>query len=169
MRSNRKHERFIRRLETEFSSGKHAFRGISSDLSYSGMFIRSKNPFAPGTVIDITIHLPDSIDCKLKGRVIRAFKAELTGLKSGMGVELIEKDEHYVNFVRSHSMAVPEDEPVNVSREAPKQAPPPQSSQPEYSIIACPSCGVKNKMPAAKVSLAPKCGKCGSPLVLNMP
>ncbi|MEN8198651.1 MAG: thioredoxin domain-containing protein [Thermodesulfobacteriota bacterium] len=31
-------------------------------------------------------------------------------------------------------------------------------------ILACPSCGGKNRVPAEKQHLSPKCGKCGSPL-----
>jgi len=42
-----------------------------------------------------------------------------------------------------------------------------QSEEPEeteFVIIACASCGVKNKIPSAKRSMEPRCGKCKSPL-----
>ncbi len=32
------------------------------------------------------------------------------------------------------------------------------------TIITCPSCGAKNRIPADKQHLTPKCGRCGAPL-----
>ena len=32
------------------------------------------------------------------------------------------------------------------------------------AFIACPSCGAKNRIPADKQHLTPKCGRCGAPL-----
>jgi len=32
------------------------------------------------------------------------------------------------------------------------------------SIVVCPSCGAKNRIPADKRHLTPKCGRCGTPL-----
>ncbi len=32
------------------------------------------------------------------------------------------------------------------------------------TIVACPSCGAKNRIPADKRHLTPKCGRCGAPL-----
>lgn len=161
MISNRKHERFIKRLETQFSSGNLSYRGISSDLSFSGIFIRTKNPFTIGSVIDIILHLPDGTDCRLKGKVMRAFKSQLAGLKNGMGILLLEKDDNYLAFIRSHDSNIPQEKTASPNPETLSSHP----SQPEFSIIACPSCGAKNKVQAASISKKPKCGKCGSPLV----
>ncbi len=36
------------------------------------------------------------------------------------------------------------------------------------TIIVCPSCGIKNRVPLDKLSLGPKCGKCKAPLPVNM-
>jgi hypothetical protein len=109
MANKRKYRRFIRRCETEFSSGGESYRGISSDFSVAGMFIRTQNPLPPDTVLDITVTLPDGAMSKLSGLVRRAYKTSAsryasaggTIQKSGMGVELTEKDANYLDFLRS--------------------------------------------------------------------
>jgi hypothetical protein len=158
------HERFIRRLEAEFTADDKNYRGISSDLSISGLFIRTNHAFAPGTLVDIVIHLPDSTDAKLKGKVRRSFKS-IVSLKNGMGIEIIENDPRYINFVKTVFPGGLEgpgteggqpDIPVQKSTDEP---PPP-----EFTIITCPRCRVKNKVITAKLPLGPNCGKCGSSL-----
>ncbi len=75
------------------------YRGISRDFSLNGLFIRTKYPMAPGTIVDITIHLPDGLTSKLKGKVRRTSKnpigkvmgSPVKTVKSGMGIEIIEK------------------------------------------------------------------------------
>jgi len=172
LRSKRKFERFIRRLETEFTAGDRSFRGISSDFSTTGLFIRTMNPFTPGSIINITVHLPDGSESRLKGKVMRAMKAHLSGLKGGMGVALLEKDQHYIHFMKSFSPDIFEREGLgsDSAAEARPGAPAEATAyRPEFSIITCPACGVKNKVATAKLSLGPKCGKCGSLIIVNLP
>lgn len=140
----RQHERFTKRLETKFSSGDLSFTGISSNLSEGGLFIRTQRGFAPGTIIDIELVLPDGKTSFLKGRVKRSIRTSISThqSKNGMGVELIEKDAAYINFIKSFA-----------------------TNLPEFQIISCPNCRVKNKIPVRKLSMGPKCGKCGTPLV----
>ncbi len=106
--NKRKHKRFIRRCETTFSAGGEEFRGISSDFSLAGMFIRTKNPFPPDTVLDIRVTLPDDSASQLTGLVRRASKNSTSSYigsgplrKNGMGVQLIETDGNYLDFLRS--------------------------------------------------------------------
>jgi len=109
MANKRKHKRYIRRCETEFSAGGEFYRGISSDFSVAGMFIRTQNPLPPDTVLDIAVTLPDGNMSKLAGLVRRAAKTcagRYSGAggalqKNGMGVELTEKDANYLDFLRS--------------------------------------------------------------------
>jgi hypothetical protein len=110
MANKRQYRRFIRRCETEFSAGEQTFRGIASDFSVSGMFIRTQNPLPPDAVLDIKVLLPDGSTSQLSGLVRRAARSAigrylgLTGgkvQKSGMGVELTEKDANYLDFLRS--------------------------------------------------------------------
>jgi hypothetical protein len=100
-RSKRGHQRCIKRLEVKFSSDNKFFTGISSDLSENGLFIRTQKGFAPGTAIDIKIFLPDGKTSVIKGIVKRTIKSSISALKNGMGIEIIEKDKSYINFLNS--------------------------------------------------------------------
>ncbi len=154
-RGYQRHPRFTKRLEVRFTSGGLSFTGILSNLSESGLFIRTNRGFAPGTVIDIELVMPDGRKSRLKANVVRTIKTPLSSLKNGMGVELIEKDETYIDFLRSF-VEEKETDTVNITPT-------------EFQIISCPNCGVKNKVSKEKLPLGPKCGRCGTPLTINMP
>ena len=154
-REYQRHPRFTKRLEARFSSGGMSFAGISSNLSESGLFIRTNRGFAPDTAIDIEMVMPDGKISSLKGLVRRTIKTPMSTLKNGMGVELIEKDAAYINFLKSFT----EETETDTEKITP----------PEFQIISCPNCGVKNKVSSEKLSLGPKCGRCGTPLTINMP
>ncbi|MBA4371691.1 MAG: hypothetical protein C0402_02385 [Thermodesulfovibrio sp.] len=163
--SKRKHARFIRRLETEFSADGKDYRAISSDFSCDGLFIRTNHAFPPGTVLSIRVHLPDGETAVLKGRVRRALKTTVVSLKNGMGVELLEKNLSYTNFMLGFTgectenvePAEPKFRPVDIPQAVEETAPP----APDFMIIGCPACGVKNKVRTERLSQGPKCGKCG--------
>jgi hypothetical protein len=105
----RRFKRYTRRCEAEFTSGDVRVRGIASDFSLNGLFLKTNYPAAPDTQISITVHLPDGSTSCLKGRVRRSMKTALgkvmgipvRSLKNGMGVELTEKDTAYLHFIRS--------------------------------------------------------------------
>lgn len=124
----------------------------------------------PDTLIDIVIHLPGASGVKLKGRVMRSFKTPVISIKNGMGIEILENDPRYINFVKS---AVPDaheqpnsgsPEPDTSFQKHNHEASSDEPLKPEFTIISCPECGVRNKVNNAKLSLGPKCGKCGHPL-----
>ncbi len=165
-RSNRKHERFVRRLETEFTAENMNYRGISSDVSCNGLFIRTNHAFAPGSVLDIIIHLPDGMASKLRGRVKRSIKTPIVSLKNGMGVELIEKDPPFALFMKSFTSECDGDQPSPTSeRETGDSGPQTGQLGPDdFLIIACPDCGVRNKIRRSKMSMGPRCGKCRAPI-----
>lgn len=94
-------QRYRKRLETTFSSGSLSFRGISSDLSAGGLFIRTQHGFVSGTIIDLDIYLPNNRVAHLKGIVRRTVKTTMPGVKNGMGIELIERDTNYLEFLRA--------------------------------------------------------------------
>lgn len=146
----RKHKRFTKRLETRFSSGGMSFSGVSSNLSERGMFIRTKRSFAPGIAIDIELVMPDGKKSFLKGIVIWTIKTPVSTSKNGMGVELIEKDAKYMDFLKA----------IKGEETTPKAA-----SVSEFQIISCPQCNAKNKVLSSKISLRPRCGKCGASLI----
>jgi len=154
-RGYQRHPRFTKRLEVTFSSGGLSFRGIMSNISANGIFIRTNRGFTPDTIVDIEVVMPDNRISLLKGIVKRTIKTTLSSVKNGMGVELMEKDEIFENFVQS----------FNGESEKTCEEP----SPPGFQIISCPACGVKNKVLSTKIPLGPKCGKCGTSLSTTIP
>jgi transposase len=153
-RGYQRHPRFTKRLEATFSSGGLSFRGILSNISANGLFIRTNRGFTPDTIVDIEVVMPDNRISLLKGVVKRTIKTPLTSTGNGMGIELTEKDAIYVNFVRSIT-----DDTKKTGEEP---------SPPEFQILSCPACGVKNKILTSKISLGPKCGRCGTFLAADL-
>jgi hypothetical protein len=158
-RGFQRHPRFTKRLEVTFSSGGLSYKGILSNLSANGLFIRTTRGFAPGTTVDIQIMMPGNKISSLKGIVRRTVKVPISPIKNGMGVELITRDEAYVNFVTTSL----QEQGIDT-----KELPTPESV-PEFQIISCEGCGVKNKVLSETLSLSPKCGKCGALLIISMP
>ena len=96
----RKHKRFIKSFKTIFGSEGKSFTANLSNLSESGLFISTQSSFAPGSMIDIELILPDGEISFLKGQVKRVAKSQFTH-NDGMGIELIEKDSTYKNLLKS--------------------------------------------------------------------
>ncbi|UCE78833.1 MAG: PilZ domain-containing protein [Nitrospiraceae bacterium] len=173
MKRRRKHKRFKRRLEVEFSSGGRSYRGLSSDLSYSGLFIKTNNAFKPGTIIDIKLHLADAGISQLRGRVVRAMKTAGISINNGMGVLLLEKDSLFISFLQMFSPDTEAEGPAEdissghaTGDKTDETAQSPSSG--DVILLQCAQCKVKNKVPRIKVSQGPKCGKCGSTLIISL-
>ena len=152
-----------------FSSEGSRFRGISSDLSAGGLFIRTQNGLTPGSIVDIDVYLPNDKIGHLKGIVKRTIKTALSVIKNGMGVELIERDKNYLEFLRQFDDVEPQG---TTAEDKGREAAAPNRDQmgagsTETIIIACPNCNVKNRVSALKLSLGAKCGKCGAVLKLS--
>ncbi|MGE5894741.1 MAG: PilZ domain-containing protein [bacterium] len=109
MANKRQLKRYIKRCSVEFSSNGVPYRGISSDFSLKGLFIRTSHPLATGTVFGLVIYLPDGSAANLTGKVKRAQKTPtgrvigtpVKAMKNGMGVEIIKHDINYLHFIRS--------------------------------------------------------------------
>lgn len=109
MINRRKHKRYVRRREVEFVSDGVTYRGIASDFSLNGLFIRTNYPLPPDTVLDVIVHLPGSLTSQLTIRVIRAWRtaagrvigSPIKTFKNGMGVEITRKDINFLHFIRS--------------------------------------------------------------------
>jgi hypothetical protein len=158
-RGYQRHPRFTRRLEVTFISGGLSYKGILSNLSANGLFIRTNRGFAPGTEVEIQLMMPGDKISSLKGIVRRTVKAPVTPAKNGMGIELITRDEAYVNLV----MTSLQEQGIDT-----KELPLPESVT-DFQIIACSGCGIKNKVSLEKLSREPKCGRCGTLLITDMP
>jgi len=98
-------ERFTKRCAIEFAAEGKTYIGISVNFSLSGLFIRSRVLLAPGTVIELSVHLPDGSISKLKGRVVRVLTISgdrAFSLDGGMGVMLLARDHSFQRFIDSH-------------------------------------------------------------------
>jgi hypothetical protein len=99
----RKADRASKKLEVHYITGADQ-TAITSNISETGIFIITNNKVAPGTVLDLTLHLPGLQNFSLKGRVVRnkytapALVGEAT---SGLGVELMKPPQEYINYIRS--------------------------------------------------------------------
>lgn len=170
---NRFVPRLTKRLEVTFSSGGSKYRGISSDLSAGGLFIRTQHGLAPGNPVDIEIYLPGEKIANIKGIVRRTVKTSFSLVKNGMGIEITERDSAFLDFLK-HLDIVDETKntvkPCDHMFECQDENPlPPKNEKtveavPDFVIIACDNCKVKNKVRRDSFFLEPKCGKCGAVL-----
>lgn len=109
MDNKRRQKRFDKQCEMEFISNNIIFRGLSSDFSLIGLYIVTDHPCFPDAILDITIHLQDGLDSKIRGRVRRTLtlasgnmmEDTMNAPKIGMGVEILEKDTNYLHLIRS--------------------------------------------------------------------
>jgi hypothetical protein len=102
MVNRRQNKRFMKRCDIEFVSDGTVYKGISGDFALNGLFIRTRYPKAPGTILDIIIHLPDGSTSKLRGRVMRfRIGTPMQTANNGMGIEITESDARYLDLIRS--------------------------------------------------------------------
>ena len=105
----RSQKRFVKRCTAKFTSDGKTYTGICKNLSLDGLFIKTRKPLDLEKIIEMIVHLPDGSTSKLTGRVTRAIREpyslllERAGIpsKDGMGIQLMEKDANYLNFVTS--------------------------------------------------------------------
>jgi len=96
----RKYPRFNKSLVAQVVADDVSLFVITSDLSENGLFVRSKRCFAPDTIVGIEIATSDNMASLLKG-VVRRTIGTLGSINNGMGVEIVEKDETYIHFLKS--------------------------------------------------------------------
>ena len=106
MDNKRKYKRLIRSFEIEYYANGQAYKGISRDLSVTGLFIETDNFLDLDSIVDILIYLPNGLTSKLIGKIIRILQKSFSGKntatsKQGMGVQIIEKDINYSRFITS--------------------------------------------------------------------
>ena len=105
----RKLKRFSDRLKISFDVNGIVYRGLSSNFSLDGLFIRTNHSFPPDILLDIIIYLPNDLTSHLKGKVVRTSNETLRAVsgnargyaEKGIGIEIIEKDSLYLHFIRS--------------------------------------------------------------------
>ena len=98
----RKSRRVIKRLEVAFNTAVEN-TAITSDLSESGIFIRTNRGVMPGNILNMKLILPKLREFFLTGKVVRSLKSApgLVGhSKSGMGIQLISPSNDYKDYIR---------------------------------------------------------------------
>ena len=100
MAEKRKAKRKRKRLSVTFSSHGHEFNGFACNLSSTGIFIRTRNPFKPGVPVEVSLHVDK--DCKIcvRGRSVRATNVGFVYSKNGMAIQLDSTSEKYRNFLK---------------------------------------------------------------------
>lgn len=103
MMERRKSERVVKRLEVKFQTAVEN-TAITNDLSETGMFINTNKGVPPGSILNIKLNLPNSQELFLTGKVVRSMRSTsgLIGeMKSGMGIQLINPPENYIDYIQS--------------------------------------------------------------------
>lgn len=81
----------------EFDLGGSWERGVTGEISRSGMFVRSPRIPSVGPAVNLTVHLPGGRELLLKGRVVPA--SDDPARPVGFGVRLTEKPGEYDEFL----------------------------------------------------------------------
>jgi Tfp pilus assembly protein PilZ len=109
----RKEHRFSKQLYVQLSTETKVFWGVLNDFSKNGLFVKCNQDFPIGAVIDIEIFMSDKSTSVLKGIVRRKIDMPESNRKHGLGIELIEKDAPYQQYVKFHSEKIKT--PLNTS------------------------------------------------------
>lgn len=110
---NRRNKRFAIQLRVKLNSGPLTTWGILCDVSENGLFVKSNRGFIMDTAISIEIFMPDNTNSIVKGIVKRKIEMSESYRKHGLGIELIEKDAPYQQYVKFQSEKIKA--PVNTS------------------------------------------------------
>ena len=81
----------------EFDVGDSWERGVTGEISRSGMFVRSQRIPSVGPAVNLTVHLPSGRELLLKGRVVPV--SDDPTRTAGFGLRLTEKSDEYDSFL----------------------------------------------------------------------
>jgi Tfp pilus assembly protein PilZ len=96
----RKTPRKIKRLAVTWTDGTVEYTGVTSNVSATGIFIRTRKPFHEGTSLKILLEIGKSQTIALTGVVVRSIKTGLSDFKNGMGIQLTEIPQEYSDFIK---------------------------------------------------------------------
>ena len=94
-------KRITKRIEVTFSFNGTECRGITSNVSKKGIFIRTRKGFAPGTILSINLYIPSGETIKLRGKVARTIRTQFNAVKNGMGITFLDTDQKYTTYINS--------------------------------------------------------------------
>jgi hypothetical protein len=97
----RKEDRFNTRLMVKLRSGVLKTWGVLKDVSAHGLLVASNHKFHPEASIDIEVIMADGETATIRGIVKRIMVTPDANRKFGIGIEVIEKNLMYSNFVKN--------------------------------------------------------------------
>jgi hypothetical protein len=83
-------KRFAQALPIAFLNEGREYRGVSMDFSASGLFILTREPFKPGTMVKMNLEVSKKKIIRLVGVVVRTMKTGDINIKDGMAIKLNE-------------------------------------------------------------------------------
>jgi type IV pilus assembly protein PilZ len=113
----RSHERVLVNFEVDYQCDDTFLYAYVTDLSAMGIFIRTKDPHAPGTRLNLHFRTPSGVDLDLEAQVmwvnpVRPGATE--NLNPGMGVQFIEltpaQRDQLLHLVRTFAYLTDEDD-----------------------------------------------------------
>lgn len=96
-------KRHTKRLPVVFSNGESEFIGTTSNLSSTGLFIRTRKAFSPGTLLKIVLEVDKDKKINLEGEVVWSLKTGLADFKNGMGVKLKSIPQMYEDLIKTET------------------------------------------------------------------
>ena len=189
-----KFKRFKKRLRLEFTDGKAASKGFTTEIAEDSMYISCRKPLKRGDWLEIVAYLPDDKSGRAKAKVLMSEKAVAGVGDSGMEVELTLYNKAFASFLASlvgelkgndlSLLVKPGDFPGDVEEQEPEPRPDivvPEEKEPEpepepkpepkpekeesFIIMECGFCGTKNKVPEDRILDGPVCGMCKESLL----
>jgi hypothetical protein len=101
MADKRKTGRRIKRLHAKILFEGEERRGISSNFSLSGLFIKSRKKFKPGSTVNITLDVGDNREMVKSSKPDREKKTSaFDKFNEGMGISLTEAPHEYKGFLK---------------------------------------------------------------------
>ena len=97
----RAYQRFIVKLPVTITAGDRTVKGTTVRVSRKGFFVRAQQSFVAGTVVEATIEFTQTVSFRLKGIVRHVRNLGLIKRDNGMGIEFIEKNQGYEEFMKN--------------------------------------------------------------------
>ena len=103
MADRRKSSRRIKRRQVTFLCENREYKGISSNFSETGLFIKTRRKFNPGSHVCMVLELDDNHKTAVEGKVVRIttrskFFSNYKISGNGIGIEMTEITPEYKEF-----------------------------------------------------------------------
>jgi Tfp pilus assembly protein PilZ len=99
MAEKRKAKRKRKKLRVTYSACGLEFTGYTSNLSSTGMFIKTRKPFKPGVPVRVSIYVDKDYTICVSGLSVRANNYGFVYSKNGMGIQILSRSKEYRNFI----------------------------------------------------------------------